>query len=455
VIPARDHPNHDQLAAFLWGQLDAVAQRVIENHVAGCAACCRILQEVPEGRLLEQVRHGLDPGGARTGPRSGSSARVVYVPPELRDHPRYKIGRFLGSGGMGYVYQAEHRLMERAVALKIIHRDLIWHAQAVERFRREVRAAARLTHPNLVTAYDAEEAGGAHFMVMEYVDGVCLNRLVEKRGPLSVLHACNYARQAAQGLQHAFENGMVHRDIKPHNLMLTRKGQIKILDFGLAILIGGEEDDPRLPSRPGRACLTMPGEIVGTPSFLAPEQARNSRGVDTRADIYSLGCTLYYLLAARSPFPDGSTRTKLFAQSHRRPPSLIALRQDLPPELVTVIDRMTAGNPLERYQTPAEVVMALAPFARPARARNCEEHTATAIPTLGRPGPRAANPPRRDSVGADFLTRCPYCSNQARVPSKALAASVLCPKCRSYFTAAPEETAASPTQAVNYPRGSA
>jgi serine/threonine protein kinase len=451
LIPARDHPNHDELAAFLWGQLGGADQEAVEKHVAGCAACCRILGEVPEGRLLEQVRCGCNPQAA-----AANAIRDHSLPPELRDHPRYKIGRFLGSGGMGFVYQAEHRYMERPVALKIIHRDLIWHAQAVERFRREVRAAARLTHANLVTAYDAEEAGGAHFMVMEFVDGLPLNRLVEKRGPLGVAFACNYARQAARGLQHAFENGMVHRDIKPHNLMLTRKGRIKILDFGLAILVGGErigaeDTDLRLPSRSGRSCLTMPGEIVGTPAFLAPEQARNPRGVDTRADIYSLGCTLYYLLAAQDPFAEGTTRTKLFSHSYRQPPPLSALRSDLPAELLAVIGKMTAKNPLERYQTPAEVVRALAPFAgRVASARQAKKAGSEAVarPSTRPPAveaPATAAPASPSATAADFPTRCPYCSHGLRVPNRALAASVLCPKCRSYFTAAPEEDATKKT----------
>src|SRR5205807_7459616 len=150
------------------------------------------------------------------------------------EHPRYPVLELLGSGGMGAVYRAEHRLMERHVALKVINPGLMDKPALVERFRREVKAAARLIHPNIVHAYDADQAGSTHFLVMEYVEGISLAQQIQEHGPLPVIEACDYIRQAALGLQHASECGMVHRDIKPHNLMLTPAGQVKILDFGLA-----------------------------------------------------------------------------------------------------------------------------------------------------------------------------------------------------------------------------
>ena len=157
------------------------------------------------------------------------------LPKELNDHPRYRVVAALGAGGMGTVYRAEHRLMDRPVALKVIRGDLLGNEAMVERFRREVKSAARLaSHPNIVAAYDAEQAGETHMLVMEFIEGTDLARVVDRRGPLPVGEACEYARQAALGLQHAFEDGMVHRDIKPQNLMRTTRGQIKILDFGLA-----------------------------------------------------------------------------------------------------------------------------------------------------------------------------------------------------------------------------
>ena len=159
----------------------------------------------------------------------------MALPAELADHPRYRIVKRLGSGGMGTVYLAEHRLMDRSVALKVIRRDLLGNETLVERFRREVRAAARLAlHPNIVAAYDAEQAGETHFLVMEFVEGVDLAQLVKTEGPLPCILACQAVKQAAEGLEHAFQRGMVHRDIKPQNLMRTPDGQVKILDFGLA-----------------------------------------------------------------------------------------------------------------------------------------------------------------------------------------------------------------------------
>ena len=178
------------------------------------------------------------------GPRPDGGA----APKELADHPRYRVLGLLGAGGMGAVYKAEHRLMERPVALKVIRRGLTDDPAAAERFRREVKAAARLSHPHIVRAYDAEQAGDLHFLVMEFVEGTDLARLVAGQGPLPVARACEYARQAALGLQHAFEHGMVHRDIKPQNLMLTPDGQVKVLDFGLARFVSESAPSPPTPS---------------------------------------------------------------------------------------------------------------------------------------------------------------------------------------------------------------
>jgi putative intracellular protease/amidase len=258
---------------------------------------------------------------------------------------------------MGVVYQAEHRLMGRTVALKVLGPELVNHPTAVERFRREVRAAARLAHPNIVAAYDADQAGDLHFLVMEFIAGVNLAALVEAGGPLPVPQACGCAVQAAQGLQHAFEQGMVHRDIKPQNLMLTPQGQVKILDFGLARL--------RREGREHGDALTRAGVVLGTPDYIAPEQTGDSQSVDIRADVYSLGCTLYFLLTGQVPFPQGSAVDKLLLHARGRPRRLAELRPDLPPGLVAVVERMMAKDPVRRYQTPGEVALILTPFARP------------------------------------------------------------------------------------------
>jgi serine/threonine protein kinase len=180
------------------------------------------------------------------------------VPAALASHPKFKVLRPLGQGGMGAVFLAEHRVMERPVAIKVVNRALLDQPDALQRFFAEVRAAARLSHPNIVAAYDAEPAGDLHLLVMEYVEGVNLAEYLAQKGPLPVALACHFIRQAALGLQHAHEQGMVHRDVKPQNLMLTRKGQIKILDFGLA----------RLASERGnRQGLTQVGSFMGTPEY--------------------------------------------------------------------------------------------------------------------------------------------------------------------------------------------
>jgi tRNA A-37 threonylcarbamoyl transferase component Bud32 len=312
------------------------------------------------------------------------------VPPELANHPRYRILRQLGKGGMGVVYEAEQTLMGRRVAIKVISKALLDHPDTLERFRREVRAAAQLAHPNIVAAYDAEQAGDLHMLVMEFVEGQSLDQVLRRRGPLPVLHACVYVRQAALGLQHAHERGMVHRDIKPHNLMLTPRGQIKILDFGLAKMVSEQ--------RPGQT-LTALHAYMGTPEYSAPEQAADARSADIRADIYSLGCTLYCLLAGRPPFHGETQVQTILAHLEKPPPPLPELRPDVPPDLWAVVAKMLAKAPAQRYQKPAEVAQALAPFGKPgAKAAPAQETMAARTPS--RPAAQAPGAPP-DPVGEE------------------------------------------------------
>ena len=295
---------------------------------------------------------------------------ALDIPPELVDHPRYRVMNLLGVGGMGVVYQAEHLMMGRIVALKMMSMKYTANATAVERFRREVRAAAKLTHPNIVTAYDADEAGGRHFLVMECVDGVSLDRLVNRRGPLPATTACQVIRLAALGLQHAHSKGMVHRDIKPQNIMVNRKGNVKILDFGLARLI--VDSDVALDSEDGETpsanpAMTSASTVMGTPDYLAPEQARNSHDVDIRADIYSLGCTLYFALTGKPPFAQSRTAfDKVLAHTQSEPPCLTQFRDDLPDGVLEIVAKMMSKKPADRYATPAEVATVLLPFTKSA-----------------------------------------------------------------------------------------
>jgi serine/threonine-protein kinase len=310
----------------------------------------------------------------------------------------YQILERLGEGGMGSVFKARHGKLGRIVALKLIRKDRLTNPDAIRRFQREVRAASQLSHPNIVHAIDAAECNGTFFFVMEYVDGIDLAKLVRKTGPLPTLQACDYIRQACLGLQHAHERGLVHRDIKPHNLLVSRSvvtdsdsditsihsphtaavtnsgplsstssfsrwGIVKVLDMGLARLARPKDEDSDSTST-----LTQEGTVMGTLDYIAPEQAINSHHVDIRADLYSLGCTLYYLLSGKVPFPGGSALEKLMRHQMEAPRPITELRADLPAGFVVVLNQMMAKHPADRYQTPVTVADALLPFCQPGAA---------------------------------------------------------------------------------------
>jgi serine/threonine protein kinase len=264
---------------------------------------------------------------------------------------QYVLMDKLGEGGMGEVYRARHTRLDRDVALKIMRKERLANPEAVKRFRREIKASAVLAHENVVLAYDADQSGEVHFFAMEFVDGVTLDRLVQEKGPLPIGEACEYVRQAAVGLQHAHEKGLIHRDIKPGNLLLDKSGVVKISDLGLVLI---EESDDTANR------LTKEGLTVGTPDYVAPEQARNPRGADIRADIYSLGCTFYYLLTREVPFPGGTPTEKMLRHSKENVPE--PKRADLPAEVKSILAKMTAKKTDQRYQLPSEVAEALQPF---------------------------------------------------------------------------------------------
>jgi serine/threonine protein kinase len=271
---------------------------------------------------------------------------------------KYVILEQLGSGGMGVVYLAEHRFMRRRVALKVLPLVLAQDPWFLEQFYREAQAIAALDHPHIVRAHDIDHEGNLHFLVMEYVDGRNLHEIVQTHGPLSVERAANYISQAAWGLQHAFEAGLVHRDIKPGNLLLDRQGTVKVLDMGLACFARERTRSAQAAQGKGDEKRTL-----GTDDFLAPEQIVNSDDVDIRADIYSLGAAFYFLLTRQPPFPDTTLAwQKLVAHLTRRPKPIRQLRAEVPEKLAAVIEKMMAKNPWERYQTPAAVVEALAPW---------------------------------------------------------------------------------------------
>ena len=281
----------------------------------------------------------------------------------------YLILERLGEGGTGQVFKARHLRMNRVVALKLLRKELLADTELVQRFYREIRVLSQLEHPNIVHALDAGPAGLTHLLVMEYVVGTDLARLVKQKGPLPVPQAIDFIRQAALGLHHAHERGLVHRDIKPHNLMLskpgpkgTESGQIKILDLGLARLQRPMDSDTtaRLDEDQAGSLTPVGAVMMGTADYMAPEQALDFHQADIRADIYSLGATFYYLLTGQPPFPGGTLTQKLLRHQQAEAPSVKHSRRDVPPAVAAVVGKMLAKRPQDRYQVPADVVRALA-----------------------------------------------------------------------------------------------
>jgi serine/threonine protein kinase len=269
---------------------------------------------------------------------------------------KYKVLEPIGAGGMGSVFLCEHKAMRRRVAVKVLSGGKSKEPASLERFYREARAVAALDHPNIVHAYDIDQDGDLHFLVMEYIDGISLQRLVDKNGPLAIATAADYARQAALGLHHAHQKaGLVHRDVKPDNVLVDRRGVVKILDLGLARFFYDEAD---------QLTRVYDEKVLGTSDYLAPEQLLDDRPVDIRADIYSLGATLYFCLTAKPLFGPGPAPIKRIWQQVRQPKPVRSLRPEVPEELARVMEKMIAKAPEQRYPTPLEVAEALAPWTQ-------------------------------------------------------------------------------------------
>jgi WD40 repeat protein/tRNA A-37 threonylcarbamoyl transferase component Bud32 len=309
----------------------------------------------------------VSPPTLTTGPAAAGPDTVTLPPPQAPVLAGYEILDVLGSGGMGLVYRARQIDRDRIVALKVIRKERLLHPEVVRRFRREAQAAARLSHPNVVVVYESDRDGDSHFLAMEYVPGVTLQRLVEDTGPLKPALACDFVRQAALGLQHAFEQALVHRDIKPANLMvvvppgapLPPRPLLKILDMGVARLYQLRD----LPED-SLTTLTRDGAVIGTPDYIAPEQLEDPHGADIRADLYSLGCTFYFLLTGGVPFPGGTLVQKLDRQRWETPPSVDQLRPEVPRAVAAVVRRLMAKHPDDRYPTPGELAAALDQLTR-------------------------------------------------------------------------------------------
>jgi serine/threonine protein kinase len=311
----------------------------------------------------------------------------------------YVISERIGEGGMGRVYRATQVRLGREVALKVVRTSLLNNPIVRKRYDREVETASSLYHPNIVRVFDAGEVAGKYYLAMEFVDGIDLSRMVREHRPLEIIEACEYVRQAALGLQYAHDQGLVHRDIKPSNIVVagerhlpqaTEPAVVKILDMGLVRSVGFDEDG-------GKGDLTRAGTVVGTPDYMAPEQAKNSSGVDHRADLYSLGCTLYFLLSGQPPFPVGTPIEKLLKHQLDAPIPVQALRPNVPTPVAELISRLIAKDPNQRIQSAAEVAQVIAPLAcyaegtRPVSIHSRgEEHTqVVALP----PSSRSTFPP--------------------------------------------------------------
>jgi formylglycine-generating enzyme required for sulfatase activity/serine/threonine protein kinase len=409
--PIAPHPNDQVLHAYGQGKLDdpAVAAAV-DSHLEGCLACQQRVSELSGGSFVGRLRHAgagpradAAPSAAAPGrprshvPKGPDPGLAGTLPPELTENPQYEILRELGRGGMGVVYLARNTLMDRLEVLKVLNKEMLERKGTYDRFLREVRAAARLSHPNVVTAYSAVQMGRLLVFAMEYIEGADLSQLVKTRGLLPVAHACSFASQAALGLQHAHERGMVHRDIKPGNLMLTRQGQrgiIKILDFGLA---------KASSEQPLDGGLTREGQMLGTPDYIAPEQTLDAQKADIRADIYSLGCTLYYLLTGGPPFHATSLYELLQAHHSMDARPLNLVRPEVPTELAAVVGKMMAKEKEWRYQAPAEVAAALKPFFKSKSVGSGSsdgEHSHPEQPDVGRPPASAGSQASAPAAGA-------------------------------------------------------
>jgi serine/threonine protein kinase len=362
-------PSDDDLLAFIPGLLADEDAAVVLAHLQSCPTCQSRVTTLKKRLSTEHGHASAAPQSGNQSPagvarqRLGNSsdptaATLAYTP--KRQLPKalgnYQLLRPIGRGGMGVVFKAYHPRLQRYYAIKLLQGLHLGDDTAIVRLQREMAAAGRVEHENIVYSSDAGSQDGIDYLVMEFVDGVDLGRLVATIGPLPIADACEITRQAALGLAHVESCGLVHRDIKPSNLMLSTEGVVKILDLGLARLREGPID---------QAEATHSGFLLGTADYIAPEQIDTPRAADVRSDLYSLGCTLYKLLSGNAPFSgevSNSVMKKVEAHRSLPPPPVSDGRPEIPEALTQIVSRLLTKNPADRFQHPRELVAALTPF---------------------------------------------------------------------------------------------
>jgi serine/threonine protein kinase len=406
-------PAKEQISRFLRGCCSDDEAVQIASHAANCSRCSELLrcQAKDSDTIVRLVRN--EDQGFEVEPAFRSLRRrllnaatpALSVPPLPMALGQYELLEPLGQGGMGRVFKARHRHLKRIVAVKLLAPERLHDADAVARFLVEIEAIGRLTHPNLVRATDAAAVDGIYFLVMEFEPGLDAGALLRRVGRLSISDACEIIRQAAVGLQFAHEHGLVHCDIKPSNLFVTDRGEVKILDLGLARISSDQHDDTSLA-------------IAGTADYMAPEQWDASAAVDIRVDVYGLGCTLFKLLGGRAPYESPGATVPERQRGHQSGeiPSLLAVRKDVPAALDAIAKRMLAKERQERYAEPREVSDALLPFCHANRlaalVQQVEADVGDTVPmrqsavTEAFPEPPSERSPRRRRIKRVAVSLC-------------------------------------------------
>jgi len=426
------HPTDQTLQAYGLGKFDDVSAGPVSKHLESCPSCQRRVAELSSDDFLGRLRNAqgapemsATSGRSQLGGSSTDGGPAVAIapppadtlPPGLADHLDYEVIGELGRGGMGVVYLVRNKLMGRLEVLKVVSGHLVERPGVRDRFLREVQSAAKLQHKNIVTAYSAMRLGESIVLAMEYVQGDDLAKEVKSGGPLPVINACYFIYQAALGLQHAHERGMVHRDIRPANLIVAREGKkaiVKVLDFGLAKVTSEGQAD---------SGLTREGQMLGTPEYIAPEQIRDAQSADIRADIYSLGCTFYYLLTGGPPFRGDSLWDLYQAHFSMDAGPLNLVRPDVPVELAAVVAKMMAKDPRRRFQTPGEVAQALTPFFK--QGSVAVQGANPEISQVGQPAATQSAPRPVPVPARPAMQRTPAPVSEARTPAPTQPGSIL------------------------------